>query len=253
MNVIKCEDSKIGILTAIYESYEWKCDPKETEILLSEEDNMRLFAKYYHSVPNEMKMQKVERTLLREFGKDFYDDVGFTLANCNPDKAQAVYQTIALGLTLERKASVMECFSNPWVMLMFRLSRNTMREHQHLMGFLRFEELDNGILYSRIGPKNHIIGYLAEHFSDRFPQENFMIYDEKRNVFAIHPKGKRWYYVYDIEDFDDSAYIRSADELNYAQLFRTFVDQIAIRERTNPNLQRNMLPLRFREYMTEFR
>ena len=39
----------------------------------------------------------------------------------------------------------------------------------------------------------------------------------------------------------------------YSELFSHFFHTIAIKERTNPGLQRNMLPIRYRKYMTEFR
>ena len=38
----------------------------------------------------------------------------------------------------------------------------------------------------------------------------------------------------------------------YRDLWKTFYQAIAIEERKNPKLQRNMMPLRYREYMTEF-
>lgn len=44
----------------------------------------------------------------------------------------------------------------------------------------------------------------------------------------------------------------SADERRMQALFRHFCCQISIEERENPRLQRQMLPLRFREFMTEF-
>lgn len=253
MNVILCEDSMAGIFTAIYESYEWKLDPKETELQISSDEDRKLFAEYFVSHPSTEKMKKVSNTLQRDFGQQFFKDVAYTLSSKNKEKAQAVYQTIALGLTLEKKSSVIEYLSNPWVLMMFRLSRNAMREEDHLRGFLRFEELENGILFSRIGPENDVIGFLAQHFSDRFPMEDFMIFDDQRNYFVIHPKGKPWYFVHDVEDFDDSVYIRSEQEKQYSELFKAFCQHISIRERQNPKLQQNMLPLRFREYMTEFR
>ena len=38
----------------------------------------------------------------------------------------------------------------------------------------------------------------------------------------------------------------------YADLWKTFFDHIAIVERKNQKLQTNMLPLHYRKYMTEF-
>ena len=65
----------------------------------------------------------------------------------------------------------------------------------HLKGFTRFSELENGVLYSKISPKNNILAFLMPHFVDRFPMENFMIYDERRNLFGIHPAQRDWYLI----------------------------------------------------------
>ena len=44
----------------------------------------------------------------------------------------------------------------------------------------------------------------------------------------------------------------SETEACYQELFRTFCHNISIEERRNLKLQRNLLPLHFRLYMTEF-
>ena len=38
----------------------------------------------------------------------------------------------------------------------------------------------------------------------------------------------------------------------YVDMWKTFFETISIEERRNPRCQRNMLPLRYRKYMTEF-
>jgi probable DNA metabolism protein len=92
------------------------------------------------------------------------------------------------------------------------------------------------------------------HFADRLPMENFVIHDEIRGLYGLHPAQKDWYVVTEAEGFQfnaaDHAY--SADELKYSELFTAFFHIIAIEDRKNYELQRNMLPLRYREYMTEF-
>lgn len=44
----------------------------------------------------------------------------------------------------------------------------------------------------------------------------------------------------------------SEGEEKYSELFTEFFHTIAIKERTNSELQRGMLPVRYRKYMTEF-
>ena len=83
--------------------------------------------------------------------------------------------------------------------------------------------------------------------------ENFVIHDVKRNIFALQETRKDWYLVYNPEGLDKIEYTVSDKEKQYSELFSKFFHTIAIKERKNPALQLNMLPLRYREYMTEFR
>ena len=59
----------------------------------------------------------------------------------------------------------------------------------------QYKELESGILYAEIGPKNNIITFIVPHFADRLPLENFVIYDEKRDIYAVHPSKMDWYLV----------------------------------------------------------
>ena len=95
--------------------------------------------------------------------------------------------------------------------------------------------------------------YLAEHFSDRFSGENWIIVDTVRDSMLIHEihKGCSLMMTSDI-DFDAFTPEYSEDEELWRKLWKTFVDSIAIKERINPRLQMQMLPLRFRKYMKEF-
>ena len=54
------------------------------------------------------------------------------------------------------------------------------------------------------------------------------------------------------EKLKQAEYSFSEGEKKYSALFSSFFHTIAIKERKNYGLQRNMLPLRYREYMTEF-
>lgn len=252
MRVYQCEDSLEGIFTAIYNTYEDKCDRKDTMISLTEE--LFLFAEYVPVTVDLCKAVKVMNTLQRRFGEEDYMRVCMALASPETDKAQALYQTIALGLKGNiRQGHLLDNLADDHVNRVFYLSRAVNNEFRHLQGFIRFSELENGILYTAIGPKNNVLTFLMPHFADRFPVENFMIYDEGRNLFGIHPAGKDWYLLQDAQGSSVSDKLRySEEELQYRELFRHFCTRIAIKERKNLELQRNLLPLRFREYMIEF-
>ena len=133
------------------------------------------------------------------------------------------------------------------------LERSTNNEIQRLLQFLRFQELKNGYLFARINPKCAILPYLAEHFSDRLSGENWIIVDTVRDSVLIHEKDSKCFLAnVDDVDFDSFTPEYSEDEELWQKLWKRFVDTIAIKERINPRLQMQMLPLRFRKYMKEF-
>lgn len=251
MIVYRCEDSLESIFTAVYLAYEEKRNHEDTLISLS--DAPYLFAEDIHVKPDINKVYKVMNTLRQRFGEGDYYSLCLALSSYDPEKAQAVYRTIVLGLRGKcRQGHLFDNLADTHVNKAFSLARNASRESQHLKGFVRFEELENGVLYSRIGPKNNVLTFLMPHFADRFPTENFMIYDAERNFFAIHPANRQWYLLQG-EEADAPLELKlSEQEREYRALFRHFCHTITIEERKNRKLQQNMLPLRFREYMVEF-
>lgn len=252
MLVYQCEDSLEGIFTGIYNAYEQKKRPEDTMLSLNEE--LYLFAEYQTVTPDAEKTLKVIRTLQNRFGEADYQHICLALSSTEPMKAQAVYQTLALGLRRgeEARGRLFANLANDYVHHAFSLGRAAGNENCHLRGFVRFQELESGILYSKISPKNNLLTFLMEHFADRLPIENFVLHDEGRGLFGVHPAGKQWYLLNGEEVITEECFRISECELHYQELFRYFCHKLAIRDRENPKLQRNMLPLRFREYMVEF-
>lgn len=250
MIIYLCEDSLESVFTAIYKAYEEKRDYTDTAISLTEEPV--LFAEYVKVEPDRERTCKVMNTLRRRFGEDDYLSLCMALASEDPKKAQAVYRTVADGLKRNvRPGHLFDNLADNYVHKAFVLSRGAGREIDHLKGFVRFQELENRVLYSAIGPKNNVLTFLMPHFSDRLPMENFVIFDDKRNLFGIHPAGRQWYLLCGEEAVRPVLRL-SEEETRYQELFCRFCQTIAIRERRNLALQRSMLPLRFREYMMEF-
>lgn len=253
MYIYLCRDEIEDIFTAIYNIYEDKHNLPDTGIMLNREQV--LFAEFISVEPDQEKAAKVIRTIRRQFGEENAHYLFMALSGTALDKAQAVYKTISYGLENKVKPGhLFDHLTDPNILQAFKLGRNASRESQHLKGFLRFQELEKGILLACIKPKNHILGELMEHFSDRFPSENFMILDEGRQLFGIHKSREQWF----LADAAETGEIIkkttvSEKERYYSELFCHFCKSIGIQERKNTALQRNMLPLRFRPYMTEFR
>ncbi len=274
-----CEDSLEGVFTGIYDAYLKKKPHGQVHLCVGQEDNYRLFAVYEECRPDEGKAVKVARTIGRELGHEAYMSICRALASPQPDKGEAVYKTVVAGLSMKNRKQVMGNLKNPYIHRVFELARFTANEAHYHVEFLRFRELENGILYAPMGPKNNVITFVVPHFADRLPLENFVIHDTLRGIYALHPAGKDWYLVSGaqgepggrdgLENHDSlpgavpgkdhrepvpgaPPMPFSEGEEKYSELFTHFFHTIAVKERGNYGLQRNMLPLRYRKYMTEF-
>jgi len=249
--ILICEDSVAGILTGIYEAYERKLNHDTTVIQVGEEENLRLFAEYIRVVPSQEKADKVIRTIRRRFGEETWHIMLEALAAADGSKGQAVYQMIVFGLRGGYKGQLIDCLSQESVIKTVALSTTVWHEVHHFYGFLRFQELASGILYAKIKPKAKLLAFLGDHFTDRYPLENFMIYDEAHDEWLIHGVKKEWFIVSGQLIQTDGLLIFSEDEMQVQELFCHFVNKISIKERENLALQQQMLPLRFRSNMIE--
>jgi len=250
--ILICEDSNIGIFTGIYEAYERKLNLDTTVLQVGEEDNLRLFAEYIRVSPCEEKAQKVIRTIRRRFGEETMRIIFEALASTDSQKGNAVYQMLVFGLRGQYRGALIDCLSQECVVKVIALSTTVWHEYHHFYGFLRFQELANGILFAKICPKAEVLSFLGDHFSNRFPLENFIIYDEQHDYCLVHGCGRTWFTI--SGDIFRSTRLPefSEEELQIQELFKYFCDTIAIRERENSSLQQQMLPLRFRSNMVEF-
>lgn len=253
-----CEDSLEGIFTGIYDAYALREGHEHVHIQVGEEENLRLFARYLYIPPDPVKTDKVAGTLRTRLGEHVYHSLCRAAASCHSDKGEAVYRTVVDALTAGSGGRVMENLKNPYVARCFELARFTANEAHYEIEFLRFQELADtknekgGVLFSRIGPKNNVMPFIMPHFADRLPIENFMVYDENRNLFGVHPAGEEWYLVTAGEAFVMQEPVWSEKEEGYQQLFRAFHQTIGIKSRENKKLQRQMCAYRYQDYMVEF-
>lgn len=271
MNIYVCEDSPEGIFTGVYDGWadlaaqardrqkEGCRDSRQPYIGGHEEirlvtfvENYELFCEYKNVEPDEEKARKVLRTVCNRLGRETYEYLFRAVCSCDPEKADAVYHTIVEGLSAKKRRPVMHDLSNRHVAKVFELDRRVKNEAGRWIEFLRFRELENGVLYAEIGPENRVLALIAPHFSDRLVNENFVIHDHKRKESVVHERQKRWVLVTGEEIDEDYKGRYSTAEEFYQELFTDFCHTISIKERENIRLQEQMLPLKFQKYMTEF-
>lgn len=254
-----CEDSLTGIFSGIYEVWKRKMTAEEAGLEVGDSFERRLFCEYIFCKAEERKALAVIRMIQKNLGADVYEKISYALLSADRRKAEMVFRAMLEAKKLSRKDRLMEHLGNEAVRAVFGMYRQVANEAHHYKGFVRFRELKNKTLFAKIEPKHAVLPCIAEHFADRFPQENWIIYDKTHEVFLIHEKGKRYYFLQqymcmkgDSGSAQNIAGVFSEEEMDYEALWKGFVQSISVAERENRALQNQNLPLRFRTNLVEF-
>lgn len=254
-----CEDSLTGIFSGIYEVWKRKMTAEEAGLEVGDSFERRLFCEYIFCKAEERKALAVIRMIQKNLGADVYEKISYALLSADRRKADMVFRAMLEAKKLSRKDRLMEHLGNEAVRAVFGMYRQVANEAHHYKGFVRFRELKNKTLFAKIEPKHEVLPCIAEHFADRFPQENWVIYDKTHEVFLIHEKGKRYYFLQqymcmkgDSGSAQNIAGGFSEEEMDYETLWKGFVQSISVAERENRALQNQNLPLRFRTNLVEF-
>ena len=259
MTVFECEDSSDGIFTGIYDAWDSRIGHATVRLQLQGMHPLELFTQYRQGVPDAGKAEKVARTSRRRMGEESYQIIFRAAMAKSKEKADCIYRALIQGLSShiseKEAAAILEHLTDPAIGQVFELSRRVWHEAHHYMGFVRFSELKIGVLFSEIEAENQVLPLLADHFADRLPNEDFLIYDRVHDRCLLHRRQRPCVLVRGVrpDRYEGADTSLSDREEEIQQLWLGFCRSISIEARENPSLQQQMLPLRFRKWMTEER
>lgn len=248
-----CEDTITGVFSAVYEAWKTKLLEEQLGIAIHGKMNRELFCEYIEIEEEEKKAVAVEHLILRHLGEKAYWDIYHAALAEDCQKGNAILGAMLEARQIADRTKIMDHLTHPQVRKVFELSRKVSNEAHYFREFVRFAELENGVLFSKIEPKNQILTCIADHFSNRLPLENWLIYDATHHMFLVHQAEKRWLLVVDEKLNMEKAGQISSSEKMFSNLWKGFFENISIKERESYKRQRQHLPLYFRQNMVEFR
>lgn len=266
--VFICEDSLVGIFTGVYDAWASKVGHENVELRTEDDENLEFFCEYRMVLPDEEKAKKVRRSIYRKLGVGVYSDITVCVYGAFKDKANAIYHTLVdclspTGSLYGKKmpsgfhpggtgSNYLENLCNPYVKRVQEMRRAIWREEERLRQFVRFRELTGKILFAKVRPAHNVLPLAADHFSNRFPLERWVIYDEGRQCALVHEPGKECMLMEQIQIKEE--YIQGYADVkgDYEELWWNFCQSTAIEFRKNEKLQQKRVPLKFRDNMVEF-
>lgn len=234
------DGSLAGFYCCVYESVYTRACPQE---ISAERDLQPSFFAPQRIATDVKRARRVRESVYRLTPRA-QELVEVVFLSCIDQKELRLLQFLLLLYREGREA--IDRLGHPLVAPLWRAHKHYWREQHLLLGFVRFVEYD-GLLVATITPKNFVLPHMVEHFTARFPKEEFLIYDKTHGAALLYAKGKA-----EIVEMQDLA-LKPPDERekNYQALWKNFYDTVAIKARTNHKCRRAHMPQRYWENMLE--
>ena len=243
MKMFVIEKSVDGILSALYISFTEKLIP---DLVV---DNMS-YQPLLDCLPIEIETNlehanRVKTALFKYGGNDIIAHIKVCLLSCEKDALLIAFNYAHF--MLEKRQDVSNMLAEKKVSSFSFLVQKVLHERHIMLGFLRFKESANGVLYAQCAPDNDIVELLAPHFLRRLSSTPFIIHDGKRNKIAIS-NGR----TIKVQFTDLPAnFSPSQNEENFNLLWKKYFRAINIKERKNTRQQDRYFPRRYRKYSFE--
>lgn len=190
------------------------------------------------------RAERVSKWMLSRFTPAEIRTVFLSFLSDHPQKDSAIYQCLRLAVKT-RDRNLFSRLDNVSVHRMVSSAGRTGKELHLFYGILRFS-FHGSFYYAPIKPSCDLLPLLSPHFTDRFADQDWVIHDLKRQTALFWIKGR----LYFKNGVDVNPGLTGPD--GWEGLWKTYFNVIPIKERVNPNLQRNFVPIKYRARLTEF-
>lgn len=232
-----------GLLTAVFDSYSFTPPPQSIDT--AELYQPQLGCRYKEITADKQKAARVITGVRREMGTLGYRKIWQAFLHADGDKATAIYRYVRLGM--KEGERIHRLLTHPVVMAVDKLCALTGREAGFLTEFIRFSELEGHVYYAEITPEHFALALIMPHFAARMNTHPFLIHDKTHGIAGIY--DRRGWYLVSTEGMTVPAL--SENEVEYRRLWKGFYDAIAIKERLNPSLRRQLMPKKYWKNITE--
>ena len=231
-----------GFLSLVYCVYYEKLKPKNIYKTLP---NEMIFEEIKEIITSEENSKKVLDSMKKIFPKQLLEKILNSFMCDTKEFEMTLLEYIIIGF---KEVKQLFNINNSCVFYLNNLEKELFKNVHKMTGFIRFEELEDGTLYAKVESKFNVLYFLGKHFLKRFNNQNFIVHDLNRKLAFV--KIQNDFSVQEVAFFDEPNY--SSNEQKFQKLWKSFFSAVTIKERINPKLQRQLVPLLYRTYMSEF-
>ncbi|MDR2571766.1 MAG: TIGR03915 family putative DNA repair protein, partial [Oscillospiraceae bacterium] len=173
-----------GLLCCVYESYYQKELP--SMIFCHSQAQETLFP-VKEIITDQEHAQKVKHSIGASISKEALRLVQLCYFSIMENREITILNFLRMGYKIG--PTITNMLANDTVSAITKTARNVSSESHYYKEFLRFSDY-NGALVAIIEPKNFVLPMIINHYCDRFPSEQFLIYDESHKHAIVYHNFK---------------------------------------------------------------
>ena len=248
MTVYTFDGTMDGLLTAVFDAFALHEQPEQ---LLKTGDALPLFCDHTHHVTSDdERAQRVWTGLEKHLPREAMKLIYVSWLSELPELPTPLFQYIC---KVFRQGDISKHFADPDVLTVTNIARRVLHEQLRMKQFIRFQKAKDGTFLAVVSPDHNVLPLVTDHFSDRFNDQPWLIYDARRH-YGFNYDGHSVIRI----TFEDEAAVPfnlangklndevlSSDDQLLQNLWRTYFKAICIKE------QLSDMPHRYWKYMTE--
>ncbi len=245
MKIYLYDDTFEGLLTSIYDAFYSNGSPPTSIYGKSQTNTPLLLGNIVEISTDINKFKKVKNAIITKINFLSLKKIYFAFLSNYEDKGIIIFNYLKIAFKLG--PDVHDFLNVDVIRLVDTITKKVLNECHRFEGFIRFNQIEEKLLYSSIEPDNDILELIGDHFKNRFPREYFIIHDISRQKALIYNTN-----FYEIIDMDMETYEKlkfHTDE--YTDLWKTYFKATTIEERKNLKLQCRMMPRRYWKHILE--
>lgn len=251
MDILQYDGSFEGLLTAVFDVYEYKF--KNPLIFKAGESSGSLFGTTHIVHSCKEKSERVWNKLDMKLSKNSLKQVYKTFLSELKDIENTLLRYIQY--VIASKYNIENDYAHPDVLMVQQTSKKVDREKHRMEAFVRFQCTIDQLYYSIIQPDFNVLPLISDHFEKRYADQRWLIYDSLRkmglyynlqNVQEVSMK-----FDTDLNNSEALKEIFDEKEELYQTLWQQYFKSVNIQARKNLKLHIQHMPKRYWKNLVE--
>ncbi|MDR0724974.1 MAG: TIGR03915 family putative DNA repair protein [Prevotellaceae bacterium] len=242
-----------GLLTCVFEAFNRREFPQR---IVRTDSAPLLFTESFKVITDEVKAERVLNALGKKISPSALRMLFVVFLSEQDGIEIVIFRYIQKALTASK--SIEMNFADADVLALSKIYKKVMREEEHVRQFVRFQKTADNIYFAVIEPVYNVLPLTAGFFKTRYADQQWIVYDTKRKYGLFYDLNTVETVSFDNLDIspvsgDVNPQKLDESELHFQTLWKDYLKAITIRERLNPKLQRQFMPVRFWKHLTELK